>query len=75
MADFKKETGIPVILGEFGFNTVDCTEADQILYVQTVVDCMNENDIPCTWWIYTHGQMAIYENGSWNDTLVDIMLK
>ena len=75
MADFKKETGIPVILGEFGFNTVDCTEADQILYMQTVVDCMNKNDIPCTWWHYTHGEMSVYENGSWNDTLADIMLK
>ena len=81
MVNFKKETGIPVILGEFGWNTVDCREEDQITYMQTVMDCLNENGIPCTWWGYNNDNFALYRKKNmfskteWNDLLVDIMME
>ena len=83
IVDFKKETGVPVILNEFGFNTDPDTipYEDQARYVQTVVDILGEQDIPCTWWPYHSGEFAIYKKTSmfgkyqWNDTVVDILLK
>ena len=81
MADFKKETGIPVIMNEFGWNTLGCREEDQVKFMQTMMDCLNENGIPCTWWAYNNGEMALYRKknmfskAEWNDLLVDMMLK
>lgn len=81
MADFKKETGIPVILGEFGWNTLSCLEEDQILYMQTVMDCLDENGIPCTWWAYSDSVCSMYKQGTffkkgqWNETLLEVMMK
>ncbi len=82
IVDFKKETGVPVILNEFGFNTEPDTipYEDQARYVQTVVDILGEQDIPCTWWPYLSGEFAIYKKTSmfgkyqWNDTVVDILV-
>ena len=81
MADFKRETGIPVIMNEFGWNTLACREEDQVKFMQTMMDCLNENGIPCTWWGYNNAQMALYRKknmfskGKWNDLLVDMLLK
>ncbi len=82
MADFKKETGIPVILNEFGFNTDPKTipYEDQGLYIQTLVDVLKEHNLPCTWWAYHDGNFGLHrKNGlfakyEWNDTIVDILV-
>jgi len=82
IVDFKKETGVPVILNEFGFNTEPdiIPYEDQARYVQTVVDILGKQDIPCTWWPYISGEFAIYKKTSmfgkyqWNDTVVDILI-
>ena len=83
IVDFKKETGVPVILNEFGFNTEPDTipYEDQARYVQTVVDILGEQDIPCTWWAYhdggfgLHRKEGLFGKYEWNDTIVDIILK
>ena len=82
MADFKKETGIPVILNEFGFNTDPKTipYEDQGLYIQTLVDVLKEHNLPCTWWAYHDGNFGLHrKNGlfgkyEWNDTILDILV-
>ena len=82
IVDFKRETGVPVILNEFGFNTDPDTipYEDQARYVQTVVDVLGEQDIPCTWWAYRDGgfglqrKNGIFSKYKWNDTVVDILV-
>ncbi len=82
IVDFKRETGVPVILNEFGFNTDPDTipYEDQARYVQTVVDILGEQDIPCTWWAYRDGgfglqrKNGIFSKYKWNDTVVDILV-
>lgn len=81
MIDFTKETGVPVILNEFGLNTDPDTipYEDQARYVQTVVDILSEHDIPCTWWAFVDGGFGLYKKKNlfskyeWNDTIVDIL--
>ena len=77
--NFKKETGVPVIVGEFGWNTVNCREEDQITYLETMLKYLNKNAIPCTWWGYNNDKFALYKMGKgfkyqWNDLLVDMMM-
>ena len=81
IVDFKRETGVPVILDEFGFNTDPDTipYEDQARYVQTVADVLGEQDIPCTWWAYRDGCFGLQRKDSffgkykWNDTVVNIL--
>ena len=81
VVDFKKETGVPVILNEFGFNTDPDTipYEDQARYVQTVVDVLSEQDIPCTWWAYRDGGFGLQRKDGlfgkykWNDTVLNIL--
>ena len=81
IVDFKKETGVPVILDEFGFNTDPDTipYEDQARYAQTVVDVLSEHDIPCTWWAYRDGGFGLQRKDGlfgkykWNDTVVNIL--
>ena len=83
MMDFTVETGVPVILNEFGFNTDPNTipYEDQAKYVQTIMDVLGEHDVPWSWWAYCNGEFAIYKKTSflgdykWNDTLIDVMMK
>ena len=83
MVDFTVETGVPVILNEFGFNTDPNTipYEDQAKYVQTIMDVLGEHDVPWSWWAYCNGEFAIYKKTSflggykWNDTLIDVMMK
>lgn len=82
MTDFTEETGVPVILNEFGFNTDPNTipYEDQAKYVQTVVDALKEHDVPCTWWAYHDGGFGLHKKKNlfskykWNDTVVDILV-
>ena len=81
IVDFKTETGVPVILDEFGFNTDPDTipYEDQARYVQTVVDVLGEQDIPCTWWAYRDGGFGLQRKDGligkykWNDTVLNIL--
>jgi len=81
IVDFKKETGVPAILDEFGFNTDPdiIPYEDQARYAQTVVDVLGEHDIPCTWWAYRDGGFGlqrkdgIFSKYKWNDTVVNIL--
>ena len=82
MMDFTVETGVPVILNEFGFNTDPNTipYEDQAKYVQTIMDVLSERDVPWSWWAYCNGEFAIYKKTSflgdykWNDALLEVMM-
>ena len=82
LVNFTKETGIPVILNEFGFNTNTSTVPieDQVRYVETVVDALNEYDIPFTWWEY-NGEFGLYRKTSifgkaeWSEKILEVMFK
>ena len=85
LVDFTTETGMPVILNEFGFNTDPNTipYEDQARYVETLVDILDEHDIAWTWWEYCIGEFAIYKRTgysysgeyAWNDAIVEAMMK
>ncbi len=62
---FQKRTGIKVILNEFGLNTSgDISDADVKLYLETIANYAEENDIAWTYWSYNGGDFALYYTGS-----------
>ena len=82
MMDFTAETGVPVILNEFGLNTDPDTipYEDQAEYVQYVMDILGEQDVPWTWWTYNNGEFAIYKKAGmfgsyeWNEAILEVMM-
>ncbi len=62
---FQKRTGMKVILNEFGLNTTgDISDADVKLYLETIVNFTEANNIPWTYWSYS-GEFGLYDTGNW----------
>ncbi len=62
---FVKRTGMKVILNEFGLNTTGhISDADVKLYLETIANFTEANDIPWTYWSY-NGQFGLYDTGNW----------
>lgn len=82
ITDFTTETGVPVILNEFGFNTDPNTipYEDQAKYVKVITDTLGEYNVPWSWWAYCNGEFAIYKKTSmlgdykWNEALLEVMM-
>lgn len=72
---FMDTTGIPVILNEFGMNLEISDKEDQKEYLGTLVEFCEEYGVPWTFWRYNWKQMGLYDNGKWNDYVVDILFR
>ncbi len=72
---FMDNTGIPVILDEFGMNLEISDKEDQKKYLGTIVEFCEEYGVPWTFWRYNWEQMGLYDNGKWNDYVVDILFR
>ncbi len=72
---FKANTGIPVILTEFGLNTVYAEDNDKDTYLRYITNWCRENRVSWTCWEYGEwgdktGQMALFLRGgeSWTSS-------
>lgn len=79
---YAKETKVPVILNEFGFNTDTSVIPieDQVKYAQTVIEILNKYDIPCTWWEYNHGfglyrKEGMFSKAEWSEEVLEVIFK
>ena len=70
---FMETTGIPVMLNEFGMNLEISDKEDQKKYLGTLVEFCEEYGVPWTFWRYNWEQLGLYDNGKWNDYVVDIL--
>lgn len=60
---FKKQTGMNVVLNEFGLNTTGhIDDADVEKYLSVIMEFTEENDIPWTYWSFT-GDFGLYDRG------------
>lgn len=67
---FMENTGIPVILNEFGVNLVKATTEDVQTYLSGITGFCTENGIPWAYWQYygdysSDGSMSLYRKSSW----------
>ena len=72
---FIENTGIPVILDEFGMNLEISDKEDQKKYLGTIVEFCEEYGVPWTLWRYNTEVFGLYDNGKWNDYVVDILFR
>ncbi len=84
---FMKNTGIPVILNEFGLNLAKASTADIQTYINGITSFCEENNIPWAYWQYfqsgysSEGAMSLYRKmssswfarRSWDQTALDAM--
>ena len=67
---FMEETGIPVVLGEFGLNLDKATDEDVDTYIRYITTFCETNNIPWTYWQYrdgysSEGSMSLYRKTSY----------
>ena len=67
---FMEETGIPVVLGEFGLNLDKATDEDMDTYIRYITTFCETNNIPWTYWQYrdgysSEGSMSLYRKTSY----------
>ena len=67
---FMEETGIPVVLGEFGLNLDKATDEDVDTYIRYITTFCEANNIPWTYWQYrggysSEGSMSLYRKTSY----------
>ncbi len=84
---FMKNTGIPVILNEFGMNLAKTSAEDIQTYTRGIVSFCEENNIPWAYWQYfdpgysNEGSMSIYRKKNlwpwtkqeWDQTALDAL--
>jgi len=67
---FMEETGIPVVLGEFGLNLDKASDEDVDTYIRHITTFCATNNIPWTYWQYSggyssEGSMSLYRKTSY----------
>ncbi len=70
---FIDQTGIPVIINEFGMNLEISDDNDRYTYLGIITDFCRENNIPWTFWRYDWEQMGLYDNGKWKEDILDVL--
>ena len=72
LVEFVEETGMYVVLNEFGCNTASSvSDADEAAYAKAVVSCIKDNDrIAYTWWEYEQS-FGMTSGGSWKTHILN----
>jgi len=82
---FMEETGIPVILNEFGMNLAKASDEDVTTYLSGITKLCKDNNMPWAYWGYhstdynSEGGMALYRKNSywgsktWDQTALDAL--
>ncbi len=70
---FIDETGIPVIINEFGMNLEISDNNDRYTYLGIITQFCRENNIPWTFWRYDWEQMGLYDQGKWKEDILDVL--
>ena len=70
---FIDETGIPVILNEFGLNLSLADREDSAKYLGSLTSFCQKNGIPWTYWQYHDDHMGLYHRGRWDVEAMDAL--
>ncbi len=70
---FIDETGIPVLLNEFGLNLALADREDSAKYLSTLTEFCQRNGIPWTYWQYDDDSMGLYHRGTWDVEAMDAL--
>ena len=76
LVEFVEETGMYVVLNEFGCNTgSSVSDADELAYTSAVIDSIKGNSkISCTWWEYEQS-FGMTSNGNWKTHILNKVLE
>lgn len=70
---FIDETGIPVVLNEFGLNLSLADREDSAKYLGSLTSFCQKNGIPWTYWQYHDDHMGLYHRGRWDVEAMDAL--
>lgn len=70
---FIDNTGVSVVINEFGLNLALADRADSSKYLSTITKFCRDNGIPWTYWQYDDDSMGLYHRGAWDIPTMDAL--